>query len=375
MPKPAAIHDHELPTAAPLPFHPVEREEDILLPEQTDDVVEREGSAPTTGGQRHGQIIAWLLAPEREPSEVPLAEVPRLVRSEDNFVWVQLWDYTEADLRSLADRLELRQEAVEVALGPWVPPRVDVDGGVYVVMATLPQIDEAAHRVYAAQAHLFVDPRFLVTVHHEPPVLSQKALERARKASALVRQDTSFLVYLILDELLAYYEDLNRHVDDEIEAIEERALTDTSDEYLEDLLRLKRYAFAIARLADQHRGVFAAFLQPDFPFELAERMRPYFQDLEERFQHLVASLTASKEAVNGAFDIYVSHVAHRTNGVMKVLTVITGFLLPASLVLALGSALAEVTGQFAIVGAILLAAGVLLATVASLWVFRHRGWM
>ena len=66
---------------------------------------------------------------------------------------------------------------------------------------------------------------------------------------------------------------------------------------MEDLLRLKRYVFAIARLADQHRGVFATFLQPDFPFELAERMRPYFQDLEERFLQLIASLTASKEAV------------------------------------------------------------------------------
>ena len=62
-------------------------------------------------------------------------------------------------------------------------------------------------------------------------------------------------------------------------------------------------------------------------------IEPYFRDLDVRLGRLLDALEAAKESVNGSFDLYVSQVAHRTNDIMKVLTIVSVTLLPASVIL------------------------------------------
>jgi hypothetical protein len=92
-----------------------------------------------------------------------------------------------------------------------------------------------------------------VTAHKQPPVLTERVLRRAQANPDVIREDTSYLVYIVLDELLAYYEGLSEHVEDELEVMQERALVEGGDEYLRELLTLRQYLFALARLADQQR--------------------------------------------------------------------------------------------------------------------------
>ncbi len=116
-------------------------------------------------------------------------------------------------------------------------------------------------------------------------------------------------------------------------ASRERAITDSTDALLEDLLHLKRFAFAVYRVACQHRATQEAFLRPDFPLVGGDVIEPYFRDLDERLGRLLDALGAVKESINGSFALYVSQVAHRTNDIMKVLTIVSVTLLPASVIL------------------------------------------
>jgi magnesium transporter len=141
------------------------------------------------------------------------------------------------------------------------------------------------------------------------------------------------MLSIVLDELLAYYEELNRHIQGEIEHMEERALRDSSDHFLEDLLHFKRYAFALLQLADQHRETFSAYLRPDFTWVSGEEVEEYFEDIETRLTRLLDVLMAARESVNGAFEIYVSHMSARTNQVIKLLTMVSTVLLPATLII------------------------------------------
>ena len=60
----------------------------------------------------------------------------------------------------------------------------------------------------------------------------------------------------------------------------------------------------------------------------------YYRDLDARLSRLIDLLRAAKESVNGIFDIYVSHMSHRTNAVIKILTMVSTVLLPSTLVFA-----------------------------------------
>jgi hypothetical protein len=63
---------------------------------------------------------------------------------------------------------------------------------------------------------------------------------------------------------------------------------------LEDLLHLKRFVFAVYRLASQHRATLEAFLRPDFPLVGGDIAEPYFRDLDVRLGRLLDALGAAK---------------------------------------------------------------------------------
>jgi len=156
-------------------------------------------------------------------------------------------------------------------------------------------------------------------------------------------------------------------------------LRDTSDRFLEDLVRFKRYAFALSQLADQHRDVLAAFLRPDFHWVSGEEVEEYYQDLLTRLTRLLDLLLQAREAVNGAFDIYVSHMAHRTNQVIRLLTIVSVVLFTASIIVSIfGTTLAATIHDSILAtpfGLIVMLACVVIVSGGTLLLFSHRRWI
>ncbi|HEU5438695.1 MAG TPA: magnesium transporter CorA family protein [Ktedonobacterales bacterium] len=334
---------------------------------------ERE-SAEETGAEA---VRALLFSPGVEPRVVALDEVPALAQVDRDFVWVDLAGYRQEDLQHIADLLVLPRDAVQTTLAEWRRPRLHVFGDRLYVTATVPQLDPEAYRVEAQQLDVFLGPNFLVSAHKRPLPFGQRVLARARQNPTLLEQDAIFLLYIILDELVGYYEQVHEHLENEIERVEERALDDTSDEFLHDLVRFKRYAFALSQLADQHRPIFDAFLRPDLRWVDGQEVEPYYRDLDDRLGRLTDALQADKEAINGAFDIYVSHMSHRTNNIMKTLTIVSTVLLPASVILGFFGTnnVQEVPLLVHTPGFFLMLGSIMAISVAILLAFRAKGWL
>jgi magnesium transporter len=168
---------------------------------------------------------------------------------------------------------------------------------------------------------------------------------------------------------------LTEGLQDEVEAMEERALADPSETFLEDLLRLKRFVFAVHRLASQHRSVLEAFLRPDFPLVGGDVVEPYFRDLEARLGRLLDTLDAAKEAINGAFDLYDSQVSRRTNDVMKLLTIISFTLLPATVILGFFGTNFELPLFTTTAAFIVMVTLIVLTISGALLLFTRWGWL
>jgi magnesium transporter len=344
------------------------------LPHTLEGVIEPEEAAGPARAEQTG-LTAWLFREESEPRQVPMAELPELAADDESFVWVDLAGYEPQDLEAVAGQLELPAAGVRLALAGWNPPRLGVFDECFVAAVTVPHNDLDARRVLASELDLFVGRNYLVSAHKRPLPFAERALARAVQNPDLLKLDSAFLLSILVDELLAHYDDLTEELEDEIETMEERALTDASDAFLEDLLQLKRVVFAIHRLAGQHRPVLEAFLRPDFPLVGGDTIEPYFRDLHERLGRLLDALDAAKDGVNGAFDLYVSRVAHRTNDIMKVLTVVSVTLLPATVILGFFGTSFESPRFNTDSWFILMVALVVLTTAGSLVLFTRRGWV
>jgi magnesium transporter len=288
---------------------------------------------------------------------------------------VDLPGYGVADLEALAGLLALHRKAVRQALSPWERPRLTVSPGHFFTSATVPRLDPAAYRVRAGQLALFVGPNYLVSAHQQPLPFAEHLRARALASPDLVRLDAAFMLYVVLDELFAYYELLNEHLRGEIERMEERALRDTSDRFLEDLTHFKRYVVALAQLAEQHRAIVAAYLRPDFPWVSGADVEDYFEDLDDRLRRLLDTLAGNRETVNGAFEIYVSQTTHRTNALIRVLTMVSTVLFSAAVIAAIFGASIQglATNQPAVF--VLMVACIAATAAATIRAFRRRGWL
>ncbi len=347
------------------------------IPTGSEETVRAEGDAPVGNG--HNAATAWLFAPERTPVQVALEDLPELIAEDKNFVWVDLSSYAENDLRLVAKQCGLHQGAVRATLSAWQRPRLSVYAGHFFVSVTIPRLDPSDYRIHASELDLFVGPNLLVSAHKTTLPFADHLRARTLSSPELVQFDSAFMLYIVIDELLAYYEELNRHVQIQIEQMEERALRDTSDRFLEDLVRFKRYAFALSQLADQHRDVVVAFLRPDFHWVSDEEVKEYYEDLLTRLTRLLDLLLAARDAVNGSFEIYVSHMAHRTNQVIRLLTIVSVVLFTASIIVSIfGTTLAATIHNSILatpLGLIVMLACIVIVSGGTLVIFSHRQWI
>ena len=71
---------------------------------------------------------------------------------------------------------------------------------------------------------------------------------------------------------------------------------------------------------------------PELDALSSEKSAQRFADLERRVTQALDTAREAKESTFGSFDLLVTRIGHRTNDIMKVLTLVTVILLPASVI-------------------------------------------
>ncbi len=343
------------------------------IPEGLEDVIQSEG---TPAVQSAALLTCWLFMGDQPPQAIALEEVAAIIAQGQGFVWIDASAYTASDLTNLAAILQLQRTTVHAMRSVWHRPWLAVAPAYFFVSATIARLETTTYQIQAGELDLCVGEHFALSAHKLPIPFLARVQARAQQSPELVTRDAPFLLYLMLDELLAYYEELNRHIQAESERLEERALRDTADTFLEDLLRFKRYTYALTELVSQHREVFAAFFRPDFTWIRGAEVEEYYRDLQNRLGDLLSLLSSAKDAVNGAFNIYVSQMTHRTNQIIKVLTMVSTIILPLSVVIALfGSSVQSLAPRLGNVWFGLMVVTVISISLGILWVFRQQQWL
>lgn len=292
-----------------------------------------EGTPPTKGkgAKSKVEIRTWLFNGSEPGRDFELDDLPKLASDDKSVAWVDMFGYADSDLKKLAGLLDLHPISVEATLAPWHRPQINTFNNCFYLSVTL-ITPKGKLAVDVGELDLFVGKNYMLSVHkHEVPFLAEIA-ERVHQSPDLVRMHTAYLLYIILDEMLDFYQKLFEDLEESVEVMEETALRVDNETFLADVLRLKRHVFLLGRLAEQHRLVFSAFTRPDFEFISGPDIEPYFRDLQQRLGQIVERLFAARDPVNTAFEIYVSQMSHRTNQVMKLLAVVSTVLLPATLI-------------------------------------------
>lgn len=137
--------------------------------------------------------------------------------------------------------------------------------------------------------------------------------------------DTESFVASLLDLYLVGYFRAVEKIERKVDKLDNKILTKdlTDDEFLSEMLELRRNVSKIRRVLLPHRDVFYALSRPDFLPISESDSRAHFQKLNEHFEHAVESVESSRDTVLSLFDLYTTRASHKMNQTMRTLTFVT----------------------------------------------------
>jgi Mg2+ and Co2+ transporter CorA len=279
-----------------------------------------------TTGQAEG-LRAFLYDARARDKEVGLTEGLAGRLTEDQLLWV------DVDLSSPAAVEQLRT-LVAIDDGEFdeeerLPIRERRDSFSFTI-PTLPSQEDGAG---LTPLTCIVARRWLVTAHREEIEFLEAFYEHVHADSPLGELGApAFLASLLEWELNEFFLAMERE-QRATDTIEEQILGDElTRRALDELVARRRRVSYLRSGLSPHRYVYGTLAHASSDVVSGSDAAGDFALLGERVEQAVQAAQSARELIVGAFDLYMTRTAQRTNNVMKVLTVISALLLPASLI-------------------------------------------
>jgi magnesium transporter len=252
-------------------------------------------------------------------------------RDQGQLVWIDLVSANGERLEQAATAIGLEAEDLRGLLEDSEEGRVDDQGATIGVHAfTLDRTEEGYE---PERLDLAAGGTWVITAHerdNETINEFQRRLETSRRVGSL---DGGSFVAFLLDWLFTDYMATTEAIDKEIDDLDLSILrSSSSGPSLERIAELRRRLASIRRALAEHREVVSWPAHTEFSDVMTESAQRHFEAMGQRFEQAMAATDVTRDALSGSFDLLMSRVAQRTNDTVRVLTVVSVSLLPATLV-------------------------------------------
>jgi len=290
------------------------------------------------------------------------------------FTWIDVTAPSPAELLEIATRHGLPATAVEDCLDPEHLPKYErFNDSVFLILRVHdPAAPGSAGTVQelTRKIALFLRGDVGLTVHRVDLPAITTVRERFSGPSAEECTGIALLAALVNATLDSYDRPLQQ-AEDDIDAFEEGLFRpDMPAPPLERVHVLKRRVSLIKRMLWQTQNVIVRMTPA------GERMLPLYQDLKENSESFHFWADQLQEDLNNLLGMHVTMASHRTNEVMRVLTVFSAFFLPLTFIVGIYGMnfehMPELGKRWGYPAVIVVMAAVCL--VIFTW-FRRRGWL
>ncbi|RTL21577.1 MAG: magnesium and cobalt transport protein CorA [Burkholderiales bacterium] len=252
----------------------------------------------------------------RVVAESDLQGMAAVLASRPGFLWVALRDPSDAELDQLQAALDLPALAMEDTRHGQQRPKLEEYGDT--LFAALHMLEPKADGMSVGELHIFVGPRFVVSVRHRSGRHFLGVRERCEREPHLLRQGPGFVMYALMDAVVDGYFPLVDDVEAQLEALEADIFEPLADRYdtVRSLFALKQ------RLATLRHAVaplleVAGKLHGGRVPAVCSQSQDYFRDVHDHLVRILASIDAGRETLIAATQVNLTLVTLDESNVTK----------------------------------------------------------
>jgi magnesium transporter len=254
--------------------------------------------------------------------------------------WLDMNNPSDEELALLDDVFGFHPLAIEDTIQYNQRPKIEsynhigdaFKQGYFYMVIHGPDLATFRENLRTKELDMFVSERYLITIHEEPHRSITDTLNRAKSDPRIVLDPgIDMLLHNILDLLVDNYRPILEYLQEQIDEVEEKAVTEPSPDLLPKIAQKKRDLLTLRRIIGPQRDALSQLTRGEVPF-IRESTRVYLRDVQDHLIRAVEMIELYRDLIIGARDIYLSSVSNNLNQIMKTLTIISVIALPLTVI-------------------------------------------
>jgi magnesium transporter len=290
------------------------------------------------------------------------------------FAWIGLVDPDAAELATLQARFGLHPLAVEDALCEHPMPKVSVYGDQIFVAARTARLE--GEEIVYGETCAFLCRNYIITIRKGSDRSYTVVRRNLEDAPTQLRHGIAYVLYSILDFIVDSYQPIVDSIEDEVLAVERRALDAfLGREDVTHLFNLRQELMRFRRVLGPMEEVCARLEHLNLPM-MDEQVRPYFRDVGDHVRRVAGSTEALRDVLSSVFEVSNLFEQQRQGEITRRLAAWAGILaVPTAIAGLYGMNFEDMPelhwryGYFAILGVIVI------VCIALYLAFRRARWL
>lgn len=267
--------------------------------------------------------------------EIPVTNIEeaRPYLEDPSRTWIKVSGLHDVEkLKTIWSYFDLHPLIQEDIVHPSQRPKVEqYENCTFIVVRAL-YYSEEHQAIETEQISLVLGGHFVLSFQETETPFFAPILTRLSAAAGRMRKaGPDYLTYALIDTIVDYYFKVLETISEQIEAVEDELMEDPTPETFQHIHRLRRTIIHFRKTVWPLRDVLNSTIRDGSPF-IAEETNIYLRDVYDHMVQVIDNIENYRDMVTGMHDMYMSHVGHKMNEVMKVLTIIATIFIPLTFI-------------------------------------------
>lgn len=253
-----------------------------------------------------------------------------LAVDDGSFVWVGLYEPEDSLLDKLQEEFGLHDLTIEDAQHAHQRPKIEAFGSTFfIAVHTAQHVDE---HVRFGETHVFVGPRFLVTVRHGASLTYTPVRQRLERDPEMLANGPSVGLHAVLDYIVDNYQPIVSEFEAELDALEQDVFAETySRDTIARLYQLRKELTQMRMAVTPMQDILSQLLRTP-ALGIPDVVKPYFRDVLDHVARVGDTIDTQREMVSAAMSVYLSLVTVAQGEIVKKLAGWAGLLAAPTLI-------------------------------------------
>ena len=258
----------------------------------------------------------------RKIADIPVADISEYVHRPNAFVWVALFEPTQAELDEIAQEFSLHPLAVEDASKGHQRPKIEeYEDSLFVVLHTIEEVPEDPAHLLVGEMHVFIGRNYVLSIRHRTHKGFTEVRTRTEREPDLLRFGSAYVLYALMDAVVDRYFPIVDNLSNQLEEIEESLFDSGSTRRkIQDLYALKRRLMTLHHAVQPLMEAVGKLYGGRVP-QLLAGMGEYYRDVYDHLARIEGAIESIREMLQTAISVNIAFISLAESEVTKRLAV------------------------------------------------------